>query len=114
MFTGRGGNLSSVNSVICIQVQRQHLANANQLTAQTNNQLAEVFGALGNAQQAAAYSQTVLDVLLTSYPHGTAIAYQQLKLAKLLGTLGNLVAAQEHVSAAMDTLHLHYGDAVQL
>jgi len=96
-----------------VQIQQQQLSKANQLTAQTSNQLAEVFAALGDAQQAAGHCQKVLESLLSSYSsNSTAVAYQRLKLAQLQGLLGQHSAAQTQTANALRTLQLHSGDAV--
>ena len=97
-----------------MQVQQQYLSKANQLTAQTNHQLAEVLAASGDIQQAALYCQKALNAVQCTYPsNSTAVAYQQLKLADLLRMRGQADAAHEQAAAAASVLQRHFGDTVQ-
>ena len=99
-----------LSSLVCLQVQHKHLTKANQLTAQTYHHLSEVYEALGNVQQAISHSEAVLESLQKSYPdNSTAVAFQQLKLGRLLRTAGNTSAAQSHADAAQKCLKLHFG-----
>ena len=97
-----------------VQVQQEYLSKANQLTAQTNHQLAEVLAASGDMRQAALYCHRVLNAVQCAYPsNSTAVAYQQLKLADLLRIQGQTHAAHEQAAAAISILQMHFGDTVQ-
>ena len=94
------------------QVQKQYLNSDNQVTAQTNNQLTEIYEVLGHADMASECCERILCSLASSYPFNhTAVAYQKLRLADLLCRHGEYSAAQKHRSEALRTLSLHFGDA---
>ncbi len=94
-----------------LQIQHKYLSKANQVMAQTNNQLAEVYESLGDWQQATNYCHKVLEAIQCSYSSSsTAVAYQRLKLADLLKLQGHHPLAQEQ-SAAKRILQLHFGDS---
>lgn len=124
MFINTTDTLIHMHDVACqiricqlcgvVQVQQQYLSKANQLTAQTNHQLAEVLAASGDIEQAALYCQKVLNAVQCTYPsNSTAVAYQQLKLADLLRMQGQADAAHEQAAAAVSVLQRHFGDTVQ-
>lgn len=94
-----------------MQVQQQYLAVGNQLMAQTANQLSEVHAALGNDQQAAKYSQAVLNAIVLCYScNSTAVAFQHLKLASQVSASGDKLTALEHLNAAAPILNVHFGE----
>ncbi len=96
-----------------LQIQHKHLSKANQLMAQTNNQLAEVYATSENWQQASIYGHKVLEAIQCSYSSSsTAAAYQKLKLAGLLKVQGHQPLAHEQ-NAAKRILQLHFGDLAE-
>lgn len=95
-----------------LQIQHKYLGIANQLMAQTNNQLAEIHATMGDWQQATFYCHKVLEAIQCSYPQSsTAVAYQMLKLADLLKVQGHQPLAHEQATAAKRVLQLHFGDS---
>ncbi len=96
-----------------LQIQHKYLSTANQLMAQTDNQLAEVYTTLGDWQHAIIYCHKVLEAIQRSYPSSsTAVAYQKLKLADLLKVQGHQTLAHEQ-TAAKRILQLHFGDSAE-
>jgi hypothetical protein len=94
-----------------LQIQHKYLSKANQLMAQTNNQLAEVYATLGDWQQATIFCHKVLKAIQCTYSSSsTAVAYQKLKLADLLKVQGHRPLAHEQ-TAAKRILQLHFGDS---
>ncbi|DBA65674.1 TPA: hypothetical protein ACH3X2_002729 [Trebouxia sp. C0005] len=94
------------------EIQHKYLGIANQLMAQTNNQLAEIHATMGDWQQATFYCHKVLEAIQCSYPQSsTAVAYQMLKLADLLKVQGHQPLAHEQATAAKRVLQLHFGDS---
>lgn len=96
-----------------LQIQHEYLSKANQVMAQTTNQLAEIYESLGDWQQATNYCHKVLEAVQCSYPSSsTAVAYQKLKLADLLKLQGHQALAHEQ-SAAQRILQFHFGDLAE-
>lgn len=94
-----------------LQIQHKYLSKANQLMAQTNNQLCEVYATLGDWQQATIHGHKVLEAIQCSYSSSsTAVAYQKLKLANLLKVQGHQPLPYDQ-TAAKRILQLHFGDS---
>ena len=107
-----------VKRSLYMQIHKNNLGSENELRGWVSDNLANTSEALGGSQLMDTWAEEALDICSNAYPpNSTAVAYQKLRLARLIPEADSVLSASlrsQMFREAVQTLSMHFGDSLEL